>query len=281
MDDGSSIKPFLLAIWQHLSTLLTGGTVMALVALTEWKTKKKINWWIYRLVFWGFLFMAFSQAWEDQSLKRIASENESAYYKQESAYRQKRIDFLSDAHLKTSATNKVQPEIIAAYNKQSPVVQGNQASNLTVNTDYSVKNSPPITQTATTIVQSFGQQGGITAQTVIVTNSAGAVFKASVEISIDEQNKPQDGKYITSGTVHLVSPYPVGKLYIIAHGKSIINRPMMDGFSVSPKGGGISMQSWGRQDDASYAILLNAFGDYDLKVTTTNQEQLKFEWNVK
>jgi hypothetical protein len=144
-----------------------------------------------------------------------------------------------------------------------------------------ISNSGNNNQSGGVTVQSFNQQGGITAQTVIITNGAGAVFKASVEISIDEQNKPQGGKYITTGNVHLISPYPVGKLYIIAIGNSVENSPRNFGLDVSPKGGGVSAEIRGRNDNASYVILQNAFGDYDLRVTTTNQEQIKFEWYVQ
>jgi hypothetical protein len=137
MDDRITITEWLCAVWSHLATLATGGTVMAIVALTEWKTKKKINWWIYGFIFFGFLFTAFFQAWQDQALKRIAAENDDNFYRQESAYRQKRIESLQDAILKDRATNKIPSPLIAEKDYQSPIVQGNQASNININTDYS------------------------------------------------------------------------------------------------------------------------------------------------
>jgi hypothetical protein len=112
---------------------------MAVVALTEWGTKKKINWWIYGFIFFGFIFTAFFQAWQDQSMMRIAAENDGRFYKQESAYEQKRIERLSDILLKANSTNKSLSETIAKNNVQSPILQNVQASNITLNTDYSFK----------------------------------------------------------------------------------------------------------------------------------------------
>ena len=138
MDFGNNALAFLGSVLDHWAAL-TGGCVMALISFFHlWKDKIPSR----KLLIWSsiaFFVLAFFLTWQDQFELRQTAETDRDVFKEESASRQKRIDLLNYLLLKLEATNKSQSDIIMSYNKQSPIVQGNQASNITVNTDYSSK----------------------------------------------------------------------------------------------------------------------------------------------
>jgi hypothetical protein len=186
-------------------------------------------------------------------------------------YNQKRIDRLSDSGRTNTAAV---PGIIATSNTKSPILQGNQASNITVNTDYSVKSSPPVNQAATTIVQSFGQQGGITAQNVAITITNGdATFQAVVLFSNDFVTQQKAGKFETQGTFRLISPFTVGALTVFATGgESITFEDMESGSMIG--------EIQGTVPGAAYQTIHNAApGLY--RFTATSSGQMKFGAAIK
>jgi archaellum component FlaF (FlaF/FlaG flagellin family) len=249
------ILEFIWSIIDNWAGYFTGGVIIAVITIwLTWKgqvmTRK-----ILILISVCFFLMAIYKAWEQQYERAdLAVEEQNKDLRQTHDFQES----LSSARTTIDSLNA------------TLWAKTNQSAN--VNSVI-----PPINQSATTIVQSFGQQGGIIANTVIVTNNAGAVFKASVVIAIDDWNIPKNGKYVTKGHIHLSSPYPVGMLYIIAYGKSILNR---DGIIITPTMSGMVSESAGINGDMHFAGVQNAYGDYNLEVTSTNQERFNFQWYI-
>ena len=111
---------------------------MLAIALVRYFKSKDFRKKTWKWIFIFFLLMGFFSAWEDQKQKRETAEMDRDAFKQFANYNQKRIDRVLDS----SRTNTAAlPSVNAPINNQSPFVQGNQASNITVNADYSFKPS--------------------------------------------------------------------------------------------------------------------------------------------
>lgn len=111
---------------------------MLAIALARYLKSRDFQKKTWKRIFIFFLIMGFFSAWENQKQKRESAESERDAFKRLAFYNQKRIDGLLDS----SRTNAAPlPSINASSNNQSPIVLGNQASNITVNADYSSKPS--------------------------------------------------------------------------------------------------------------------------------------------
>jgi len=140
---------------------------MALIALKNAMSQTDIKKGLIK-VFFCFLFVSFFLAWQDEYEKRVEFESAKNTWKDQAEYRQKRIDKLTDLlHARSSTNNKTigNASLVLTEGINSPIFS--QSSNV-IKVATSGSNSPEINQTAQTIVQSFNQQGGITATSVVV-----------------------------------------------------------------------------------------------------------------
>ncbi len=223
-----------------------------------------------RLIFWtfiGFLGIAFFLAWRDESRGRITAETDRNTFSNSLAILHGRFDGISDALLKANASNKVLTATINTQTTSNPV-QSPQIHG----------NGNPINYG----VQSFGQTGGITAETVVITNNAGAVFQASVIISTNAQEPPQNGIYTTTANIHLASPYPVGLLTIIALGDNLTNSPGLGAIRITQADTGV-VQIRGGRWGAGYSLveINNAYGNYKISIMSTNSNTIRIVWQVQ
>ena len=127
-----------------------------------------------------------------------------------------------------------------------------------------------------------GPAGGDAEQYVTVTNSNGETSRASLRVQMDSRSKADDGKFLTTCSVKFNSKSPARMLIVITLGNSI------EKAELSPKGGGRVLNVGGPMADPSGqrvgfgAGIENApGGDYVLHITSTNDEEFQFKWQLK
>lgn len=215
---------------------MTGGLIVALVLLLTFFRKKELRRGFQITLFVVFLIMAFFNTWKTAKDKQVNAEAGAARQKQRADYNQKRINELSDKGLIGERTNS--PNVV---NSRVGAISENKG------------------------VISIGQQGGITASSVIITNN-GEKFKADLESFGALDVKPKaNGLFEIHGMIRLKSPFTVGKLHIGVQGA--------EGVSFMPVGGGaMSGMKQGRRSGLAFQELQNATpGEYRLTVISTNK----------
>ena len=116
-----------------------------------------------------------------------------------------------------------------------------------------------------------GNTMNVTNLTVLITNAAGAEFKAAAQLTIDTRNKPEGGEYLTAGTVRISSPYPVGRLVVACSGKTLhSNRGLLTDGSRS------MVYTRGDEGEMHWICIPNASGEYRFRALSTNQEDIRF-----
>jgi hypothetical protein len=151
-----------------------------------------------------------------------------------------------------------------------PYTSGDQSpaiGNLTVTGPGSVGiNYGNVTTNQTTINQTF-----------YLTN-VGQDLGVKVQGTYTGKNiRREDGKYVTSGTITILSPYAVGNILISVKGRTIQFTPM--GF-VFPHGAGIMQDAFGQTSDGYWQKIISAFGSYDFKIISDEPEDLLLQYQI-
>jgi hypothetical protein len=149
---------FFWAILNNWAGYSTGGLIVALASLWFSGRGKTMSAKVFVGLSVCFFAMAIYKGWEDQYEKASEAGKSSDEFRSIANKYRDRFDNLSDALSIANATNKSLTEKIAKYNNQSPTLQNVQASNIVLNTDYSVgkqtiENSP-------SAINTIGQTGG-------------------------------------------------------------------------------------------------------------------------
>jgi hypothetical protein len=136
---------FLSAVVDHWATLITGGVVMASVAIFELASQKRLHPKVLAFIFSLFLLSAFFQVWLDEWTARQAAEADSKSANSELNFKDKRISNLSDTLHRMSSASKTVPQtpmavqtlanvsnsIVSQNNINSPISQINPSGNIT------------------------------------------------------------------------------------------------------------------------------------------------------
>lgn len=87
------------------------------------------------------------------------------------------------------------------------------------------------------------------------------------------QERVEDGSFLTTAVFILDTPFPVGNLYIEVHGRSI------SGLEVSPMRSGISITGMSaNRGGYSFTNIQNAFGRYAVRITSKKAEQFQVDY---
>ena len=131
------------------------------------------------------------------------------------------------------------------------------------------------TPTPSISVTSINQSGGITAGIVNIYKSADS---RDATLSLEESAQKKEGNdFVTSATLVLASPFPIGNLYVEAAGKAISE------FSVRPqKTGAVMIGHSGKREDKAFTNLPNAAaGRYTLRIVSAQEQQFAITYRAE
>jgi len=124
-------------------------------------------------------------------------------------------------------------------------------------------------------VTSYNQSGGITAQNVTI-NNISKIPSPTLQGKVIYLNQPNEGKFRTRIELSLISPYPVGNLYIEVRAQTIEEMDCMP-----MRAGGWMEGMSGKRDGYAFTNLQNAFGNYEVHVITSKAENLQLIYNIE
>ena len=121
-------------------------------------------------------------------------------------------------------------------------------------------------------VTSFNQSGGITAQNVTISNTPPPTLQVTKEVLL---NEPQNGKYLTRVEFTIVTPYPIGNLYLEARAQTVEEidcLPMRTGWMTGHSG---------KRDGLAFTNIPNAYGNYQLDIITSQPDKIQVIYNFE
>lgn len=122
-------------------------------------------------------------------------------------------------------------------------------------------------------VTSFNQSGGITAQNVTISNTPPPTLQVTKEVLL---NQPQNGKYLTRVEFTLVTPYPIGNLYLEARAQTVEEIDCLP-----MRTGGWMTGHSGKRDGFAFTNIPNAYGNYQLDVITSQPDKIQVIYNFE
>lgn len=112
-------------------------------------------------------------------------------------------------------------------------------------------------------VVSVNQQGGITAKKVIINQTP----KPELVWRESRQEALSTGKTQTTARLSVITPFPIGNLYLEVHGKTI------EEMHLSPmRSGAFHTGNAGKRDGFAFTNVPQAFGDYQLIIISSEPE---------
>jgi len=124
------------------------------------------------------------------------------------------------------------------------------------------------------VIFSQNQQGGITAQSVVI-NNISPFPQPSLRATEVYANKPSGGKFLTQIHLSLNTPFPVGNLYVGVRAKTV------EEIELAPmRVGGAIYGHTGRRDGYAFTNLQNAYGDLQLDIISREPEQFHIEYEI-
>ena len=186
------------------------------------------------------------------------------------------IFFTQKAPESTETRQATAAQNIAAVNASnssgSPMIQASHAStvNLT-NSSQSINVQPGA-------VASFGQIGGITAQTVnqiVITNPANQ-FPVGISMTYDATNQPEGSHFVTKVIFHIKAQFVLPSLLIVVHGSHVQTVGTWSGnWSMSG-----SYSNGFTKDGLHYLLFNQPQPTLGIIVTTAEPEALRFEVGI-
>jgi hypothetical protein len=159
----------------------------------------------------------------------------------------------SDSHNSTPSTSGNQSPAIANLTISGPGAVGVNYGNVTTS---------QITINQVFYLTNTGKDLGIKVQ---------GVYK-------EFNTRREDGTFITSGTITILSQYAVGNIVIAIKGQTIQGSAIL-GF-ISPHGGGVMQGSTGKDGDVYWQKIVSAFGSYDFKYISDKPENYAIEYQL-
>jgi hypothetical protein len=89
-------------------------------------------------------------------------------------------------------------------------------------------------------------------------------------------NQPNKGKYHTRVELSLISPYPIGNLYLEVRAKTIEEMDCMP-----MRTGGYMGGHSGKRDGYIFTNMPNAYGKHELIIVTTQPENIQLIYNIE
>jgi len=124
-------------------------------------------------------------------------------------------------------------------------------------------------------VISHNQSGGITAQKVIINNvsaNPAPILQGKGIFS----NQPHNGKFLTRLEFSLITPHPVGNLYLEVRAQTIEE---MD--CLPMRSGGWMEGHSGKREGFIFTNIPNAFGNYQIDIITTQPDEIQVIYNIE